>query len=167
MPLYFSQGFQHRSTISAEHNNGVFARFRSRNNRASSLAEGSLSYRIIDLCTSTIKMDAEDTDLRLCFRIISPLKTYTLQVIYLIEYQIFYCAPGLFSLHFVYDQLIAIVVVLINGVMTMWAGDDRHLVTFYLFCIPRNLAKHINGLRIQMVLETLFGWCIYNNLQAQ
>ncbi|WJX19061.1 hypothetical protein P8452_08794 [Trifolium repens] len=32
-----------------------------------------------DLWTSTIKMDAEDTDLRLCFRNISPSKTYTLQ----------------------------------------------------------------------------------------
>ncbi|KAL6291516.1 hypothetical protein ACE6H2_009026 [Prunus campanulata] len=35
--------------------------------------------RIVDMSTSTIKVDAEDTDLRLCFRIISPLKTYTLQ----------------------------------------------------------------------------------------
>ncbi|XP_008234229.1 PREDICTED: uncharacterized protein LOC103333204 [Prunus mume] len=35
--------------------------------------------RIVDLPTSTIKMDAEDSDLRLCFRITSPLKTYTLQ----------------------------------------------------------------------------------------
>lgn len=35
---------------------------------------------MIDLRTSLIKLDAEDTDLRLCFRIISPQKTYTLQV---------------------------------------------------------------------------------------
>lgn len=49
---------------------------------ASSIGEGSLGCHIIDLRTSTIKMDAEDTDLRLCFRIISPLKMYTLQVIY-------------------------------------------------------------------------------------
>eukprot|EP00257_Ricinus_communis_P025595 XP_025013009.1 ADP-ribosylation factor GTPase-activating protein AGD4 isoform X2 [Ricinus communis] len=72
-------GFQHRSTASIEHNSSVFARFRSRHNRASSLGEGSLACRIIDLRTSTIKMEAEDTDLRLCFRVISPLKTYTLQ----------------------------------------------------------------------------------------
>ncbi|PQP95487.1 ADP-ribosylation factor GTPase-activating protein AGD2 [Prunus yedoensis var. nudiflora] len=45
-----------------------------------SLNENILSCRTVGLCTSTIKMDAEeDTDLRLCFRIISPLKTYTLQ----------------------------------------------------------------------------------------
>ncbi|KAJ9159661.1 hypothetical protein P3X46_025148 [Hevea brasiliensis] len=71
--------FQHLSTASVEHNTSVFARFRSRHSRASSISEGSLGCRIIDLRTSTIKMDAEDTDLRLCFRIISPLKMYTLQ----------------------------------------------------------------------------------------
>uniref|UniRef100_A0A2P2MHC3 ADP-ribosylation factor GTPase-activating protein AGD4-like isoform X3 n=1 Tax=Rhizophora mucronata TaxID=61149 RepID=A0A2P2MHC3_RHIMU len=72
-------GFQHRLTASAEHNSGVFARFRSRHSHASSLGERSLDCRMVDLQTSTIKMDAEDMDLRLCFRIISPLKTYTLQ----------------------------------------------------------------------------------------
>ncbi|PKA65649.1 ADP-ribosylation factor GTPase-activating protein AGD2 [Apostasia shenzhenica] len=35
--------------------------------------------RTVDLHTSTIKIDAEQTDLRFCFRIISPLKTYTFQ----------------------------------------------------------------------------------------
>ncbi|KAG0492547.1 hypothetical protein HPP92_005945 [Vanilla planifolia] len=33
----------------------------------------------VDLHTSTIKIDAEQSDLRFCFRIISPLKTYTFQ----------------------------------------------------------------------------------------
>ncbi|OAY39121.1 ADP-ribosylation factor GTPase-activating protein AGD4 isoform X2 [Manihot esculenta] len=74
-----NMSFHHLSTASVEHNTGVFARFRSRHNRASSIGEGSLGCHIIDLRTSTIKMDAEDTDLRLCFRIISPLKMYTLQ----------------------------------------------------------------------------------------
>ncbi|RYR12229.1 ADP-ribosylation factor GTPase-activating protein AGD2 isoform X5 [Arachis hypogaea] len=41
--------------------------------------EDALGCCSIDLCTSSIKMDAEDTDLRLCFRIISSSKTYTLQ----------------------------------------------------------------------------------------
>ncbi|XP_040374009.1 ADP-ribosylation factor GTPase-activating protein AGD4 isoform X2 [Rosa chinensis] len=68
----------HHFTRSTEHNSGVFGRFRSKN-RASSLNENILGCRTVDLCTSTIKMDAEDTDLRLCFRIISPSKTYTLQ----------------------------------------------------------------------------------------
>ncbi|XP_004297764.1 PREDICTED: ADP-ribosylation factor GTPase-activating protein AGD4-like [Fragaria vesca subsp. vesca] len=68
----------HHFTRSTEHNSGVFGRFRSKH-RASSLNENILGCRTVDLRTSTIKMDAEDTDLRLCFRIISPLKTYTLQ----------------------------------------------------------------------------------------
>lgn len=44
--------------------------------------EGSLGCRTVDLRTSTIKIDAEQSDLRFCFRIISPMKTYTLQVCY-------------------------------------------------------------------------------------
>ncbi|KAL4638204.1 hypothetical protein ACB092_03G132000 [Castanea dentata] len=66
-------------TRSAESNSSMFGRFRSRHNRTASLSEEILSCRTVDLHTSTIKMDAEDMDLRLCFRIISPLKTYTLQ----------------------------------------------------------------------------------------
>ncbi|XP_027354013.1 ADP-ribosylation factor GTPase-activating protein AGD4-like isoform X3 [Abrus precatorius] len=66
-------------TRSSEQNSGMFGRFRSRHNRAASLNEDVLGCCAVDLCTSTIKMDAEDTDLRLCFRIISPSKTYTLQ----------------------------------------------------------------------------------------
>ncbi|XWS64069.1 hypothetical protein CRYUN_Cryun06bG0155500 [Craigia yunnanensis] len=69
----------HQYTGSAEHNGGVFARFCARHNRSSSFNEETLGCHTFDLHTSTIKMDAEDTDLRLCFRIISPLKTYTLQ----------------------------------------------------------------------------------------
>ncbi|KAA3454042.1 ADP-ribosylation factor GTPase-activating protein AGD4-like isoform X3 [Gossypium australe] len=40
---------------------------------------GTLGSRTVDLRASTIKLDTEDTDLRLCFRILTPLKTYTLQ----------------------------------------------------------------------------------------
>ncbi|XVF43426.1 hypothetical protein PTKIN_Ptkin02bG0039200 [Pterospermum kingtungense] len=72
-------GSNHQYTGSAEQNSGVFARFRARHNRSSSFNEESLGCQTVDLRTSTIKMDAEDTDLRLCFRIISPMKTYTLQ----------------------------------------------------------------------------------------
>ena len=68
------------SFSSMEQNSRVFGRFRSRHTRTSSLGEENLGYRTVDLHTSTIKIDAEDTDLRLCFRIISPSKTYTLQV---------------------------------------------------------------------------------------
>lgn len=77
----YPQGFQsHNYSRSSEQNSGVFGRFRSRHNRTVSLNEDILGSCAVDLCTSTIKMDAEDTDLRLCFRIISPSKTYTLQV---------------------------------------------------------------------------------------
>ncbi|CAL0304294.1 unnamed protein product [Lupinus luteus] len=64
---------------SGEQNIGMFGRFRSRNNRVASLNEDILDCCGVDLCTSTIKMDEEDADLRLCFRIISPSKSYTLQ----------------------------------------------------------------------------------------
>ncbi|PON55872.1 Arf GTPase activating protein [Trema orientale] len=69
----------HHFTRSAEPASGMFGRFRSKHNRAASLNEDVLGCRTVDLGTSIIKMDAEDSDLRLCFRIISPLKTYTLQ----------------------------------------------------------------------------------------
>ncbi|GMI75260.1 VAN3-like protein2, ARF-GAP domain 2 [Hibiscus trionum] len=69
-------GFLHQYAGAVDHNSGVFSRFRSKYKTPSS---GNLGCHTVDLRTSTIKMDAEDTDLRLCFRIISPLKTYTLQ----------------------------------------------------------------------------------------
>ncbi|KOM51029.1 hypothetical protein LR48_Vigan08g185600 [Vigna angularis] len=64
---------------SYEQTSGMFGRFRLKHNRAASMNDDILGCYTIDLCTSTIKMDAEDTDLRLCFRIISPSKTLTLQ----------------------------------------------------------------------------------------
>ncbi|WOL06003.1 ADP-ribosylation factor GTPase-activating protein AGD4 [Canna indica] len=41
--------------------------------------DDNLGFHTVDLQTSTIKIDAEQTDLRFCFRIISPMKTFTLQ----------------------------------------------------------------------------------------
>ncbi|MCD7457350.1 ADP-ribosylation factor GTPase-activating protein agd4 [Datura stramonium] len=61
-----------------DNHSGVFGRFRTKH-RSSSAGEENLGCRSVDLHTSTIKLDAEDTDLRLCFRIISPLQSYTLQ----------------------------------------------------------------------------------------
>ncbi|VAI58753.1 unnamed protein product [Triticum turgidum subsp. durum] len=58
---------------------GVFSRFRFLNQKASSQGDDSLSCRTINLRTSTIKMDAEENDLRFCFRVITPMKAYTLQ----------------------------------------------------------------------------------------
>lgn len=77
---YRNKGPQsHQSTGTSEHASGVFGRFRSRHHRSSSMSEEYLGCRTVDLRTSTLKIDAEHTDLRLCFRIISPAKTYTLQ----------------------------------------------------------------------------------------
>ncbi|XP_047322736.1 ADP-ribosylation factor GTPase-activating protein AGD3 isoform X2 [Impatiens glandulifera] len=41
--------------------------------------EKSVAHHTVNLLTSTIKVDADQTDLRFCFRIISPTKNYTLQ----------------------------------------------------------------------------------------
>jgi len=43
--------------------------------------ERTVARHTVNLLTATIKMDAEQSDLRFCFRIISPAKTYTLQVV--------------------------------------------------------------------------------------
>eukprot|EP00271_Cylindrocystis_brebissonii_P018474 TRINITY_DN524_c0_g1_i2.p1 TRINITY_DN524_c0_g1~~TRINITY_DN524_c0_g1_i2.p1 ORF type:complete len:971 (+),score=197.04 TRINITY_DN524_c0_g1_i2:306-3218(+) len=43
------------------------------------------AHHTVNLLTSTIKMDAEQSDLRFCFRIVSPNKTYTLQAENLVE----------------------------------------------------------------------------------
>ncbi|XP_014493939.1 ADP-ribosylation factor GTPase-activating protein AGD2 isoform X3 [Vigna radiata var. radiata] len=72
-----SQSYNYVRSI--EQTSGMFGRFRLKHNRAASMNDDILGCYTIDLCTSTIKMDAEDTDLRLCFRIISPSKTLTLQ----------------------------------------------------------------------------------------
>lgn len=39
-----------------------------------------IAHHTVNLLTSTLKVDAEQSDLRFCFRIISPSKTFTLQV---------------------------------------------------------------------------------------
>ncbi|XP_068646936.1 ADP-ribosylation factor GTPase-activating protein AGD4-like isoform X2 [Aristolochia californica] len=67
------------STGAPEHSSGMFGRFRFNHNRAASQGEETLGCHTVDLRTSTIKMDAEQSDLRFCFRIISPLKIITLQ----------------------------------------------------------------------------------------
>ncbi|KAL2557735.1 ADP-ribosylation factor GTPase-activating protein AGD2 [Forsythia ovata] len=69
----------HNSTNSVEHNSRVFGRFRPRHDRTSSFSEEILNYCTVDLRAAIIKIDAEDTDMRMCFRIISPSITYTLQ----------------------------------------------------------------------------------------
>ncbi|KAF7131977.1 hypothetical protein RHSIM_Rhsim09G0077700 [Rhododendron simsii] len=87
-----SPSFQ--SFSSMEQNSGVFGRFRPRHRRTSSLGEENLAYHTVDLQASTIKIDADDTDLRLCFRIISPSKTYTLQAMQQFLFATLFCAEN-------------------------------------------------------------------------
>ncbi|XP_020573257.1 ADP-ribosylation factor GTPase-activating protein AGD4-like isoform X4 [Phalaenopsis equestris] len=56
---------------------GALYYYRHKNNKH--LVGDNMGSRTFDLHTSTIKIDAEQTDLRFCFRIISPLNTYTFQ----------------------------------------------------------------------------------------
>ncbi|XP_010908076.2 ADP-ribosylation factor GTPase-activating protein AGD4 [Elaeis guineensis] len=73
------QGHLSQQSAGASEVAGVFGRFRFAHRRTSSQGEDNLGCHTVDLRTSTIKIDAEQTDLRFCFRIISPVKTYTLQ----------------------------------------------------------------------------------------
>ncbi|KAH7668387.1 Pleckstrin homology domain-containing protein [Dioscorea alata] len=74
------QGSQSQQSAGVlEHGSGVFSRFRFSHQRSSSVGDDHLWCRTVDLRTSTIKVGAEQTDLRFCFRIISPMKAYTLQ----------------------------------------------------------------------------------------
>eukprot|EP00850_Spirogloea_muscicola_P010361 SM000060S19693 [mRNA] locus=s60:675953:682119:+ [translate_table: standard] len=54
--------------------------------------DNTVANNTVNLLTSTIKMDAEQSDLRFCFRVVSPNKSYTLQVL------------GRGSMAWVYDQ---------------------------------------------------------------
>ena len=63
-----------------EHN-GILSRFRS-SHHVSPQADKVVLHHTVNLLTATIKLDAEQTDLRFCFRIISPSKNYSLQVLY-------------------------------------------------------------------------------------
>ncbi|KAG9144576.1 hypothetical protein Leryth_010784 [Lithospermum erythrorhizon] len=59
-------GFLSRWLSSSHHHGGIHD-------------EKSVAHHTVNLLTSTIKVDADQSDLRFCFRIISPRKNYTLQ----------------------------------------------------------------------------------------
>ena len=65
---------------SSENGHGLFSRLLSTHHHSGGHDERSVAHHTVNLLTSTIKVDADQTDLRFCFRIISPAKTYTLQV---------------------------------------------------------------------------------------
>ncbi|CAI9786858.1 unnamed protein product [Fraxinus pennsylvanica] len=73
-----SQFPMHRSSPS-EQSTGLLGRWLSSHYHGGVHDEKSVARHTVNLLTSTIKVDAEQSDLRFCFRIISPTKIYTLQ----------------------------------------------------------------------------------------
>ncbi|XP_057791482.1 ADP-ribosylation factor GTPase-activating protein AGD3-like [Salvia miltiorrhiza] len=73
-----SQTPMHRSTPS-DSGSGLLSRWLSSHYHGGVHDEKSVARHTVNLLTSTIKVDAEQLDLRFCFRIISPIKNYTLQ----------------------------------------------------------------------------------------
>ncbi|KAL5979450.1 ADP-ribosylation factor GTPase-activating protein agd3 [Asimina triloba] len=68
----------HRSH-SSESGPGLLSRWLSSHYHGGLHDEKSVALHTVNLLTSTIKVDADQSDLRFCFRIISPTKNYTLQ----------------------------------------------------------------------------------------
>ncbi|KAL6182692.1 hypothetical protein ACLB2K_044105 [Fragaria x ananassa] len=64
---------------SSENGTGILSRWLSSHYHGGVHDEKSVARHTVNLLTSTIKADADQTDLRFCFRIISPSKIYTLQ----------------------------------------------------------------------------------------
>ncbi|KAF3775260.1 ADP-ribosylation factor GTPase-activating protein [Nymphaea thermarum] len=74
-----SGGGSQNSYSSSEHGSGLLGRWLSSHYHGGVHDEKSVPHHTVNLLTSTIKVDAEQSDLRFCFRIISPSKNYTLQ----------------------------------------------------------------------------------------
>ncbi|CAB4310824.1 unnamed protein product [Prunus armeniaca] len=64
---------------SSENGSGLLSRWLSSHYHGGVHDEKTVARHTVNLLTSTIKVDADQTDLRFCFRIISPMKIYTLQ----------------------------------------------------------------------------------------
>ncbi|GAB2297540.1 ADP-ribosylation factor GTPase-activating protein agd3 [Dionaea muscipula] len=64
---------------SSELGSGLLSRWLSSNYHGGVHDEKSVAHHTVNLLTATIKVDADQSDLRFCFRIISPTKNYTLQ----------------------------------------------------------------------------------------
>ncbi|XLR63325.1 hypothetical protein S83_013997 [Arachis hypogaea] len=64
---------------SSELGSGLLSRWLSSHHHGGVHDEKSVVHHTVNLLTSTIKVDADQSDLRFCFRIISPTKNYTLQ----------------------------------------------------------------------------------------
>ncbi|KAJ4975054.1 hypothetical protein NE237_008228 [Protea cynaroides] len=68
-----------RNHNSSEIGSGLLSRWLSSHYHGGVHDEKSVAHHTVNLLTSTIKVDADQSDLRFCFRIISPSKNYTLQ----------------------------------------------------------------------------------------
>ncbi|XP_009793548.1 ADP-ribosylation factor GTPase-activating protein AGD3 isoform X1 [Nicotiana tabacum] len=76
----YGSGSQHSGQRnSSELGSGLLSRWLSSHYHGGVHDEKSVAHHTVNLLTSTIKIDAEQSDLRFCFRIISPTKSYTLQ----------------------------------------------------------------------------------------
>ncbi|KAI4340624.1 hypothetical protein MLD38_025439 [Melastoma candidum] len=64
---------------SSELGSGILSRWLSSHYHGGVHDEKSVAHHTVNLLTSTIKVNADQSDLRFCFRIISPTKSYTLQ----------------------------------------------------------------------------------------
>ncbi|KAL0415536.1 UNVERIFIED_CONTAM: ADP-ribosylation factor GTPase-activating protein AGD3 [Sesamum latifolium] len=73
------QNPSHRNASSEQGSSGLLSRWLSSHYHGGVHDEKSVARHTVNLLTSTIKVDAEQSDLRFCFRIISPTKNYTLQ----------------------------------------------------------------------------------------
>ncbi|XP_010523475.1 PREDICTED: ADP-ribosylation factor GTPase-activating protein AGD1-like [Tarenaya hassleriana] len=82
-PWNWSSGNGSRSAVhrnmGSENSPGLLSRWLSSHYHGGVHDEKPVARHTVNLLTSTIKVDADQTDLRFCFRIISPIKVFTLQ----------------------------------------------------------------------------------------
>ncbi|CAL5373127.1 unnamed protein product [Camellia sinensis] len=71
--------FPIQRSLASEPGSGLLSRWLSSHYHGGVHDEKSVAHHTVNLLTSTIKVDADQSDLRFCFRIISPTKNYTLQ----------------------------------------------------------------------------------------
>ncbi|KAG6534915.1 hypothetical protein ZIOFF_008823 [Zingiber officinale] len=78
--LYGSNHCTLRSHNLSDHGSGLLIHWFSSHHQGGVHDEKSVACHTVNLLTSTIKVDTDQSNLRFCFRIISPTKNYTLQV---------------------------------------------------------------------------------------
>lgn len=76
----FQSGSSPQKNNVSENGSGLLSRWLSSHYHGSVHDEKSVARHTVNLLTSTIKIDADQSDLRFCFRIISPTKILALQV---------------------------------------------------------------------------------------